>query len=243
MSDDAVSKPVASTSGSIARVALVCGASASGKDHLVALLSDEVGKAKRLLPPGACVSFIAVGADDFYKPLTPEQKEQARANEFNFDEPCAIDGDLLVAKVQELSDPSRDFVDLPIYDFSTHSRRTDQVNRIMLNKNDTRRIIVVQGIFVLCYPELRALSSLNVFLQTDGDVVALRRVARDTVERGRDVAGVISQYHRTVKPGFEAHVLPSSRYADLSFPWQQTNHLIAEALSLSLLLGTANRSA
>jgi len=39
--------------------------------------------------------------------------------------------------------------------------------------------------------------------------------------RGRDVAGVIAQYQRFVKPAFDAYIGPSRRHADVIIPWQQ----------------------
>jgi uridine kinase len=43
----------------------------------------------------------------------------------------------------------------------------------------------------------------------------LRRIERDTKERGRTMSSVIQQYHTTVKPMHDSHVEPSKKVADL----------------------------
>lgn len=52
---------------------------------------------------------------------------------------------------------------------------------------------------------------MKIFVDTDDDVRLARRIQRDTVERDRDVAGVIDQYTKFVKPMFEQFVLPSKK--------------------------------
>lgn len=56
---------------------------------------------------------------------------------------------------------------------------------------------------------------LKVFVQCDSDLMLARRLRRDLVERGRDPAGVLDQYLRFVKPAFDNHIQPTSRYADI----------------------------
>jgi uridine kinase len=45
----------------------------------------------------------------------------------------------------------------------------------------------------------------------DDDVRLGRRIQRDVAHRGRDVASVIEQYTRFVKPAFDTYVGPSRR--------------------------------
>lgn len=37
--------------------------------------------------------------------------------------------------------------------------------------------------------------------------------------RGRDIAGVIEQYTKFVKPAFDTFVAPSRKHADVIIPW------------------------
>lgn len=46
-------------------------------------------------------------------------------------------------------------------------------------------------------------------MDTDDDVRLARRIQRDVTSRGRDVAGVIGQYTKFVKPAFDTFIGPS----------------------------------
>ena len=45
------------------------------------------------------------------------------------------------------------------------------------------------------------------------------RIQRDVAVRGRDIAGVIEQYTKFVKPAFDQFVAPSRKHADVIIPW------------------------
>ena len=68
---------------------------------------------------------------------------------------------------------------------------------------------------------------MKIFVDTDDDVRLARRIQRDVAARGRDVAGVIEQYTRFVKPAFDQFVAPSRRHADVIIPWQRGDNLVA----------------
>lgn len=57
--------------------------------------------------------------------LTRQQQEQAALNNYNFDHPDAFDFDLIVATLQKLKQGKS--VKVPVYDFTTHSRKKDWV--------------------------------------------------------------------------------------------------------------------
>ena len=67
-------------------------------------------------------------------------------------------------------------------------------------------------------PALRDLMDLRIFVDTDADERILRRIVRDTEERGRSLESVILQYLATVKPMHNAFVEPFKRYADIIVP-------------------------
>lgn len=46
----------------------------------------------------------------------------------------------------------------------------------------------------------------------------MRRIRRDSVERGRQLSDILSQYERTVRPMHEAFVEPSKNVADIIVP-------------------------
>lgn len=57
--------------------------------------------------------------------LNKEQQQQAARNEYNFDHPDAFDFDLLISVLRKLKEGKS--VKVPVYDFTTHSRRKEWV--------------------------------------------------------------------------------------------------------------------
>jgi uridine kinase len=54
-----------------------------------------------------------------------------------------------------------------------------------------------------------------LYKDADADIRILRRLVRDTQERGRTVDQVIAQYHATVRPMHDAYVEPCKKSADI----------------------------
>jgi uridine kinase len=180
----------------------VAGGTASGKttvcERIMQRLNDK--------------SVVLVSQDAFYRPLNEAEREAAHRNDYNFDAPDAFDTELLLECLATLAE-GRAF-DCPVYDFVTHARKKGEARRI-----DPADVVVLEGILVLAIPRVRDACSLRVYVDTDDDVRLARRIQRDVAVRGRDVAGVIAQYQRFVKPCFERYVSPSRRFADVIVPW------------------------
>ena len=63
--------------------------------------------------------------------------------------------------------------------------------------------------------------------------------------RGRDVAGVLQQYTKFVKPAHDTFVAPSRRSADVIIPWARCADHAAQLVPLELppaMIKTLNRS-
>lgn len=58
--------------------------------------------------------------------LNEKQHEQALENEYNFDHPDAFDIDLLIDVLKKLKEGRK--VEVPVYNFVTHSRETTTVS-------------------------------------------------------------------------------------------------------------------
>lgn len=142
--------------------------------------------------------------------------------DLNFDHPDSIDVRLMIDTLVRLK--NREQAKIPIYDFTTHTRRKE-----MLTAGPSD-IIVVEGILIFHYPELRKLFDLKVFVQTDSDIRLLRRIKRDLEERGRNLGAVFSQYLRSVKPMHEMYVEPSKHFADIIIPEGGFNVVGVEAI-------------
>ena len=93
--------------------------------------------------------------------------------------------------------------DEPVYSFADYAR-TAETRRI-----EPADFLIVEGLFVLYWPELRAMLDTKVYVQTDAEVCFQRRLARDVAERGRTPESVREQYERTVRPSAEWFVYPT----------------------------------
>jgi uridine kinase len=145
--------------------------------------------------------------DNYYRDLS-HLPEAARAL-VNFDDPAIIESPLLAAHVSALS--RGDAIERPIYDFATHTR--------VARKTDTVRagaVLLVEGIFALCYAELLPLYHLRIFVETPDEICFERRLRRDMMERGRSAESVRQQYQATVRPSSMRWVRPSAAHADLT---------------------------
>ena len=126
----------------------------------------------------------------------------------NFDEPDALDNDLLSEHLKALKQGL--VVELPIYDFPTH-RRLKTTDR-----TEPKELIIVEGILTLAAPEIADQGDIHIFVEAPDDIRLARRLQRDVVERGRSVEGVITQYMATVRPMHNLHVKPSQSRAEIS---------------------------
>ncbi|KAH9090443.1 hypothetical protein Ae201684P_014245 [Aphanomyces euteiches] len=128
----------------------------------------------------------------------------------NFDHPDALDTALLVSHLAKLKEGIP--CDIPMYDFTTHSRRPE--TQSMTPKS----VILLEGILLFTDPDLVNLMDIKVFVETPSDVRFIRRLRRDIRERGRTAESVIEQYMTTVRPMHLLFVEPSKRVADILVP-------------------------
>jgi uridine kinase len=125
----------------------------------------------------------------------------------NFDHPDALDWELLHEHLQAIA-AGRAFEE-PVYSFADYAR-TAETRRI-----EPSEFLIVEGLFVMYWPELRGMLDTKVYVQTDPAVCFERRMRRDVAERGRTPESVREQYERTVRPSAEWFVYPTRKHADL----------------------------
>ncbi|KAJ3308945.1 Uridine-cytidine kinase-like 1 [Boothiomyces sp. JEL0838] len=178
----------------------IAGGTASGKTSVSNRIIKQLG-----VP---WVSLLCM--DSFYNSLNPEQIAAAHRNEFDFDHPDAFDYDKLFSCLEDLKKGNK--VDVPVYDFATHSRLKETTPCYGAN------VIIFEGIFALYDKRVRDLMDMKLFVDTDADVRLCRRLRRDIAERGRDAKGVLQQYNRFVKPSFDEYIFPTMKYADVIIP-------------------------
>ncbi|MFZ5644618.1 MAG: uridine kinase [Bacillota bacterium] len=151
---------------------------------------------------------IVIEQDCFYKDRSNVPFKERK--DLNFDHPDAIDIELMVEALDKLRNGEPAMV--PQYDFTNHTRKK------MAFTVGPADLVVVEGILLFHYPELRIMFDLKVFVQTDADIRLMRRIRRDLEERGRTLSSVFSQYTKSVKPMHEKYVEPSKHYADIIIP-------------------------
>jgi uridine kinase len=176
----------------------VAGGTGSGKTTVVQAILERVGWQR--------IAFLQHDAyyhDASNLPL-PERIR------LNFDHPSALDSALLAAHIRDLQ--AGKSVDVPIYDFTTHTRRVE-ARHVM-----PQPVILLEGILIFAEPTLRALMDIKIFVDTDADLRFIRRLQRDIAERQRTMESVIGQYLGTVRPMHLEFVEPSKRYADVIIP-------------------------
>lgn len=176
----------------------IAGGSGSGKTTI----AQTIAKA---LPPGGAslLELDAYYRDRFDLELT----ERAQ---LNFDHPDALDLGLVAEHLSILR--AGGSINVPIYDFKTHSRRAES------RHIQSTCVVIVEGILVLVDPRIRDQLDMKIFVDTDPDIRAFRRIRRDMEHRGRTFDSVREQYYRTVRPMHLEFVEPSKRWADLIVP-------------------------
>jgi uridine kinase len=176
----------------------IAGGSGSGKSTVAQAILQRVGPDK--------IAYIQ--HDSYYKDLSG--LPPAQRAEVNFDHPNSLETELLIRHVASLRDGKA--VEVPIYDFSTHSRTAKTFTV------QSRSVIIVEGILIFTELALREMFDVKIFVDTDSDIRLIRRLQRDITERGRTTESVIRQYQSTVRPMHLEFVEPSKRYADVIIP-------------------------
>lgn len=201
----------------------IAGGTGSGKTTVALEIIDQVGEEH--------VAFLQ--HDAYYKDLSNLPLVQRK--EINFDHPNSLDTELMIKHVLELK--AGNPVELPIYDFTTHSRTQETIS---VKPNP---VILVEGILIFTEAELRKLFDVKLFVDTDADIRLSRRIERDIEERGRSVEWVLEQYQKTVRPMHLEFVEPSKRYADVIIPEGGYNQVALDMVTARIesLLRTLNQ--
>eukprot|EP00063_Salmo_salar_P003967 XP_013978802.1 PREDICTED: uridine-cytidine kinase 2-A-like isoform X3 [Salmo salar] len=208
----------------------VAGGTASGKSSVCGKIMELLGQNK-IDHHQRQVAILS--QDSFYRVLTPDQKAKALKGQFNFDHPDAFDNELIVKTLWDILEGKT--VQIPVYDFVTHSRKEEVV---MVYPAD---VVLFEGILMFYSQEIRDLFQMKLFVDTDADTRLSRRVLRDIGERGRDLEQVLTQYITFVKPAFEEFCLPTKKCADVIIPRGADN--LGDFLTLFLKMATLCKQA
>lgn len=188
----------------------IAGGTGSGKTTVAKAIYDRVGADR--------IEWIS--HDSYYRNFEGLSSEEK--HHINYDHPDSLETELLCRHLDVLTKGSG--VEVPIYDFTTHSRKTETL------RVEPRKVVIVEGILVLAEVELRKRIDIKLFVDTPADIRFVRRLMRDITVRGRSVESVIEQYVTTVRPMHEEFVEPSKRHADLIIPEGGENLVAIDAI-------------
>nr|WP_256368481.1 MULTISPECIES: AAA family ATPase [unclassified Marinobacterium] len=169
----------------------VAGASGSGKTTVANALLQGIQS------QGLTATLFS--QDNFYNPIGHPLS--------NYDEPQALELDLLAEKLNELKQGLA--TEIPTYDFVVHRR---QQETLIIEPLD---VIIVEGLFLLSQPNLVSAFDVKIYLDVPQEICFQRRFERDQIERGREPDDIRRQYNDQVRPGFERHIAPYRDQADI----------------------------
>jgi len=177
------------------KIIAIAGGSGAGKTTLANEIVKVLGTEKCSL----------ISQDNYYRDLS--EKFDFDGGAINFDHPNMLEFSLLKNHLVQLK--QRKVVNIPCYDFSTHSRKqnTEQIL--------PKELIIVDGILILNSKELSELFDLKIFIETSDETRYKRRLNRDIKERERTQEGVFTQWNKQVLPMHKEFVENSANHADI----------------------------
>jgi len=196
-------------------VVTIAGGTGSGKTTLSRSIEETLGEDN--------VSYLS--HDFYYKDLSHLSREEREVH--NYDHPSALDTNQLVEDIKSLVNGRT--INVPIYDFKTHTRCTKKTKRI-----EPKHVILLDGIMLLNNKDIRELSDIKIYVDVASDLRFIRRLQRDIQERDRTYKSVVDQYLKTVRPMHQEFVEPSKEYADIIVPHGGRNQSVIRMIVLSL---------
>ena len=188
----------------------IAGGTGSGKTTVAELIQKEFGKDK------CCI----ISMDSYYKdfpnlPLSERKK-------INYDHPSAFDIELFKKHLLQLKEDK--CVEIPEYSFSQY-RRTGKSRKVCPTP-----ILIVEGILLFYYEDMRNIFDIKIFIDADSDVRIIRRIRRDVLKRGRGLKSVTQQYLKTVHPMHIQFVEPTKQFADIIIPRGGKNEIAMDII-------------
>lgn len=188
----------------------IAGGSGSGKTTVAKKISENFSE--------NAVSMIC--QDYYYRDNSHIPIEKRK--EINFDDPAAIEFDLLIDHVNQLREGKA--IEMPTYSYKECIRLPETIPA------KPTEVLIVEGIFVLTHPVLRSLMDVKVYVDAEADNRLIRILKRDQEERGRGFYDVINHYKEFVQPMHNLHIEPSKGFADLIIPGGGKNLIAIDVL-------------
>ena len=171
------------------------GGTCSGKTYLSKSLQKFYGKDK----------LTIIKLDSYYHDLSHLKFEEREKN--NFDHPESFDYELLYEHINKIFSNKK--VEIPIYDYKTHTR-TKKFNSI--NKTN---IIIIEGILIFYNKKIRDLMDAKFFLDKPCNLRKELRLKRDIKSRDRTQESIKLQYNNFVQPMYKKFIEKTKEHADV----------------------------
>lgn len=178
----------------------ISGGTASGKTTIVEMLKKQLGN-----------KMSVINCDNYY--YSREDLDFEQRKKINYDLPDSIDIQKVLKDIKNLKDGNA--IDQPIFSFKTLLREKDTI------KTSSAPILVIDGIFLLYFKELRNLCDITIFVDVESEVRFARRIVRDTTIHDRTIDFIIDQYLNMAKPMHNIYVEPYKKYADIIIPFYE----------------------
>ena len=181
----------------------IAGGTGCGKTTVVNQIMNEFPKEE--------VGIIS--QDSYYNDLSHLTIEERKKT--NFDHPSAIDFDLLVEHLELLK--SGQSIEQPVYSFIECNRTKETL------ATQPRKVVLVEGILILTNSKIREMFDIKIYVHADSDERLIRRLKRDTTERGWSLDETLDCYQNTLKPMHDQFIEPTKEYADIIIPNNKYN--------------------
>ena len=172
----------------------ITGGSCSGKSTFSKSIQNEFPK-----------ESIILQQDNYFWDLSDVEDREEYIRGANFDCPQAFNMELFIDHLKKLRDGKN--IHCPIYDFATSTY-------IGHKYIESKKIVIVDGILLLCIPEILELLDYSIFIDIPDDIRYMRRQSRDIRERGYTHDMVVNQYNNSVRPMYDVWLEPYKERAD-----------------------------
>ena len=173
----------------------ITGGSGSGKTTFL----------KELIGSFSSDDICIISQDDYYRPKDEQVKDALGVE--NFDLPRSINSSELVTDIIKLI--AGETVERQEYTFNN----ADIEPKTLVFK--PAPVIIVEGLFVFHFQEIRKLLDLKVFIHAKENLKVIRRIKRDRLERNYPLDDVLYRYEKHVMPTFEQYIKPYTDKADI----------------------------
>ncbi|UTW62915.1 uridine kinase [bacterium SCSIO 12741] len=166
----------------------IAGGSASGKTSFIRDIRNALPKH----------SLAVISQDHYYLPK--EKQQQDENGWINFDLPTSIDRQTFLTDILRLKEGHS--IVKTEYTFNNADKEPEEI------VIQPAPIVVMEGLFVFHYEEIRKLLDLRVYLDVREDIKLQRRIKRDAEERGYPEHEVRYQWDNHVTPSYKKYLRP-----------------------------------